>query len=637
MSTAWTSEQEVILNHTSGHGRIQAGPGTGKSTTVIALAGRLADGRDEGAIRLATFTRAATGELATKALEGDVPVEVTTVHSFALRILVHNPQWSRLPLPLRIPDEWENDNLIHEDLRVRLARRWHGLRRTTIERLEREMAAQWESMDDTRLIADIDPDLRDAYLAAWRKQRTVFGYSLFAEMPWYALELIEDHEEADLLHVECLIVDEYQDLNRCEVRLLRALADRGVDVVSVGDEDQSIYGWRMAAPEGIRHFTADFPGSIDYTLSVSQRCARRILDAAQCVIAIAPGRDAGRPRLSPADHNSDGILAYLRFPSAQAERRSVVRLLRHHHDSDEVPYARMAILMRNDYQGRWSRPLKEELDNAGVPYTDVEAALEPLHTDDARELLAVARLALNPSDDLAWWTLLKVRRGVADASLRAIADFAWDNDRRFGEQLLRLSDDDVPGLTTQSAGKAISRINEVRRVVEQVERGIPEGANWVEWLREVAAALEIPIADDLDVLMTRAAEGSAASDSIREVLAQLEPIARDIALESPGVHVMSVSRSKGLTFDVVAAIGVEEELYPSPLSDDPEEDRRLLYVAITRARYSCYLTMANTRNDGTAFSGRGDSIRSRSRCQFLSVAGIHPTNGFDYLSSRAIP
>ena len=439
----WTDEQRAILRHDGSHARIQAGPGTGKSTTVIELAGRLSSGRPDGSVRLATFTRAATTELASKALAEEVPVPVTTVHSLALTLLVRNSRWTRLPLPIRIPDQWETDQLIHEDLRVRLAQGRGGFRKSTVRSLEREMAAQWESLDETRLIGEIDPILRNDYVAAWRHQREVFGYSLFAEMPWYALELVDDHPDADLLGAEILVVDEYQDLNRCEIRLLRALGDRGISVIGVGDEDQSIYSWRMAAPEGIRQFTEDFIGARDYTLSVSQRCARRILDAAQKVIGVAPGRDHRRTPLQPAEHNPDGVSEYLRFPSDVAERRGVVKLLQHHHDHDNVPYERMAVLVRSDYQRRWSKPLRLELDTAGIPYTDVEAALEPLHSDDARELIAVARLAINRTDDLAWWTILKIRRGVSDAFIRAVADYAWGHGRRFHEQIEALTDEDI--------------------------------------------------------------------------------------------------------------------------------------------------------------------------------------------------
>ena len=637
MTVDWTDEQRAILRHTGGHARIQAGPGTGKSTTVIALAGLLSEGRSDKAIRLATFSRAATAELASMAVARDVPVQVNTVHSFALTILVRNREWGRLPSPIRIPDEWEAHDLLHDDLRLRLAPHHPGIRRATVERLEREMAAQWEAMDDTHLRAGIAPDLRAAYLAAWQRQRRVFGYSLFAEMPWYALDLIDDHPDADLDGLECLVVDEYQDLNRCETRLLAALAGRGIAVLGVGDPDQSIYSWRMAAPEGIRRFLGDFAPAQDYSLSVSQRCGRRILESAQRLIASGPGRDMARPAVRPASENPDGAFAYLRFRSAQAERRAAVRLLKHHHETEGIGLDRMAILLRSDHQHRWSTPLRSDLERAGVLFTDVEAASEPLHTEHARELLAVAKLALNRQDDLAWWTILKVCRGVADSFIRQVADVAWAHSRRFADQLLRLPDDQIPEVSATSTQRAVGRVRAVTRILDRLEGNpLAETARWIEWLREVASLLAIPIAEDLERLLITAGGNVHASEGIRTVLAQLEPVARDIAMASGGVRVMTIARSKGLTFDVVAVLGVEQELYPSPLSEDPEEDRRLLYVAITRARLACYLTMARIRHDATAFSGRGDSIRSRSRCEFLSIAGIRPDDGDQFLRDRGV-
>ncbi len=631
----WTNEQQTVISHPRGvPARIQAGPGTGKSTTVLALAERLADGQPDDSVRLATFTRAATTELATKAVDGAISVPVTTVHSFALRILVKNQQWSRLPLPLRIPDHWEFDRLIHEDLRARLAVAFPKVRKTTVRRLESEMAARWEAMDDSLLLANIDPQLRDAYVAAWTRQREVFGYSLFAEMPWYALELVEDHPEADLLSVQTLVVDEYQDLNRCEVGLLNALSLSGITIIGVGDEEQSIYSWRMAAPEGIRRFVDDFPGALDYPLSISQRCARSILTAAQRVIAIAPGRDPNRPRVTPAEHNPEGTFAYLRLASAQAERAAMARLLKHHHDQG-VPYESMAVLIRSDHQGRWSAAIRQKLTSEGIQHTNVEAALEPLHTDDARELLAIARLVFNPSDDLAWWTLLKLRRGVADGFLRLVADSAWANGRRFHEEIDALVDGSIPGATAQSMKVAVARIADIKAVLAGIAGADPpdDPGGWVVWLREVARALSIPVAAELDALFAAAIAALPPDGGMVDLISQLEPIARDLALEAPGVSVMTVARSKGLTLDVVVTIGVEAELFPSPMTRDPEEDRRLLYVAMTRARHATYLLMAKTRNDGTAYSGAGTSINSRSRCNFLSKAGIAPADGAAYLQA----
>ncbi len=288
--------------------------------------------------------------------------------------------------------------------------------------------------------------------------------------------------------------------------------------------------------------------------------------------------------------------------------------------------------LRSDYQGRWSKRLREKLSDNGIPFTDIEAALEPLYTKGARELLAVARLALYEEDDLAWWTLLHVHRGISAAFIRAVADFAAHSGRRFAQQLRRLDEDAIPGITSQSLSRATARIEQVRAVLSEVESlSLPEASNWVSWLRDIAEVLNIGISDDLNDLLTRVEGEAEVSEGVRDVLAQLEPIARDLALEQPGVSIMSVARSKGLTFDVAITVGVENELFPLPLSTVPEEDRRLLYVAITRARKASYLTMARYRNDGTAYTGSGDSVRSRSRCNFLSQAGIQLRDGDQYV------
>lgn len=195
-------EQELIIAHELGrHGRVLAGPGTGKSTTVLELAKRLLNANPEAGVKVVTFTRAATAELLEKVLEvGDVVVEPSTLHGFALSILKRNPGKAPLPEPLRIPDDWESRFLTRADLADRLRQQGHHVTVATVQKLESEMAAKWESLDPSlQLLADIDPALRNAYLSAWEWHRRVFGYSLFAEMPLYAGQLVNDHDDIDLV------------------------------------------------------------------------------------------------------------------------------------------------------------------------------------------------------------------------------------------------------------------------------------------------------------------------------------------------------------------------------------------------------------------------------------------------------
>lgn len=182
----WTYEQLAVLGHDpTVPALVIAGPGTGKSTTVIAFARAIAADQGPKAIRLATFTRAATNELAAKLEpDPDASVPVTTLHSFALGLIRSNMQWNRLPTPIRIPDDWEADQLIPPDLRLRLKPNWPDIRKDKVRKLEREMAARFESLTPEIVIeANVDPELREAFIAGWQRQRSVFGYSLFAEMP----------------------------------------------------------------------------------------------------------------------------------------------------------------------------------------------------------------------------------------------------------------------------------------------------------------------------------------------------------------------------------------------------------------------------------------------------------------------
>jgi DNA helicase-2/ATP-dependent DNA helicase PcrA len=249
-------QQAAIVQHPpQRNGRVLAGPGTGKSSTVLRLAQALADSDPPIRVRVVTFTRAATAELVDKIRdEGHEVDEPTTLHSFALSVLMRNHDLVQLPRPIRLPDDWELENLIHSDLARRLREQGHEKATTrTVKKLENELAAQWESLNpELVLLADLDPALRNAYIATWMAHRTVFGYSLFAEIPYSAHHLLEDHAGATMPTVELLVVDEFQDLNAAEIALVETLASRGISILAVGDDDQSIYGFRMADPAGIR-------------------------------------------------------------------------------------------------------------------------------------------------------------------------------------------------------------------------------------------------------------------------------------------------------------------------------------------------------------------------------------------------
>lgn len=636
-----SEEQRSLLQHPAdAHGVVLAGPGTGKSTTVLQLVGRLAESSPDIKVRVITFTRAATAELVAKIRdEGGGLIEPVTVHSFALSLLMSHQELVDLPAPLRIPDDWEAKTLVRPDLSRRLKNmNFTAATPTIVGKLEREMAAGWDRLDPGAvLLSEIDPGLRNAYRASWARHRTVFGYSLFAEMPFRAKEMLEDHpvrpEDVDLL-----IVDEYQDLNKCDIGLMQIIGSKGVAILAVGDEDQSIYSFRGAAPHGILEFATSraFPDSRTYTLTTSFRCGTTILNAARELIESSPTR-APKPPLTPGPGNPAGLVAYLRFASEDLERSGVVRLIKHLRDRQGVDPDQLVVMVRGDANHSWSRPLRDELVAAGIPAVDVEAALEPIATDTARRALAIARVCDNIEDELAWWTLLKLTRGVADSLVTAVADAAYENGERFSSRLLRLATAPVDGVSTTSHRRATEMIREILRIQEIAQGLAPpdEGSanGWADWIMRLAELVGMTLEDQFVTALTAAGAVTPIANGLRHFLNQLEPVTKDLALEEPNVAIMSMMRSKGLTRRAAIVMGVEEGIVPRPGVEDPEEERRLLYVAMTRAREFLYLTMATSRSGPTAFAGGGQAGTSRSRSPYFSGSSLQPEPGAGYLSS----
>lgn len=214
--TTWppTDEQQRIIDHDpSRHARILAGPGTGKSATVIRLMLRLGDEGKRG--RLLTFTRAATNELRQKVSEHPELLDApSTVHSFAISTLIANPGAPGLPEPIRAADDWEWKELV----RVHLA----NLIDSTVKLVDRasaEMSSNWESLEEFEA-PNLPEDVRNRFAGAWEQHRRIFGYSLLSELPFRLLRALQDHDDLDFGRWDVLVVDEYQDLNQWGAALL---------------------------------------------------------------------------------------------------------------------------------------------------------------------------------------------------------------------------------------------------------------------------------------------------------------------------------------------------------------------------------------------------------------------------------
>lgn len=636
-------DQKLIADHdTTKHGRVQAGPGTGKSLTAIALLGKL---QEQGVrARMLTFTRAATAEFADTLAEhglDDVVNEPSTVASYALTWLL-NLRSRSLPQPIRIADSWEVNNLVHEHQARLLRKLGHrGLRVKTVGNLEREMSAQWEDLNgEATPFATFDPALRDHYMGLWDEHRRRFGYTLLAELSFRATEAIEDLGGNTEPDVDFLIVDEFQDLNSADIAFIEALSNKGVRVMAIGDEDQSIYGFRYADPKGIRDFDERFTGCVDYTLTETRRFGANIVAVASALIGAAPDRTV-RPPLRAAASAVPGIFAYLCFRTGDAEAEAIARIasarLR------EEPSAKVAVLVRTQAD-TWAGVLRPVFARHGLTLANVEWVKTALESPCLRAAIALGHLAYNPADALAWWALV----GPITGTNEAVANAAYEQcgpTEGFAASLKRLRDAGFPDVGPQVGRRAgqtmaiVERRLETARTDIEAWRDAHPGDSWTEWVIEEAATgnwldeLRLgPLSTEAIRLLELVRPVIEPTVELTRYLSQLEPKGADEALkEADGVRLMTMSKSKGLTFDTAIVVGVEFEQIPFR-DANVNEERRLLYVALTRARTQCYATMATSRTFPTARIGIGDEWSDRSRCPFLvGIAGVHREGGEAYM------
>ena len=582
-------------------------------------------------IRMLTFTRAAAAEFA-ETMEreglGEGIQAPSTIHAFALGIL-RKSEWTGVPQPVRIAGSWEVAQLIRPQL-SRLLRALDHPEATpgVVGKLEAEMAAGFESLDPDRvLLGAMRPQLRNAYQGLWRQHRERLGYLLLSELPFRAADAVEDLGMPDL-DLDILLVDEYQDLNRADIHLIELVARAGIAVVAIGDEDQSIYRWRHAAPQGIRDFPADFgvDEGDDYRLTVSRRCGAAILRAAQTLIEQAPDRPR-QAGMTPYDPDKLGEIAYLRFGGMGAEAAGIAAIVAARLRAG-VPARKIAILARTRID-EWVTALRPTFDARGILIASATWVEDALRDDALIRLRASAHLSVDLDDSLAWMTLIELEPFLGNVLLDALYRVVAPGET-FAGTVRRVSNEGLAGLRQQGYAGLHAL---VERTMHELEAfAVEEGAaidDWGQWLLERATA---ELSDDAQRLLLLVGPAASSERSLAGFLGQLEPIGRDLALaEQDAVRFMTMGSSKGLTVDTAVVVGVENGYVPLPRGD-ADEERRLLYVAMTRATDFCVLTFSGRRSGPLARSGR-TNLNRRTRSPLLEGV-LDPQNASEWIGER---
>ena len=483
------------------------------------------------------------------------------------------------------------------------------------------MAAGWESLDHAKLeLADTEPVLASAFLGVWREAQEKLGFLHVSEIPYLACQLLED-QTVDV-ELDVLVVDEYQDLNRAEVKFLELLSAQ-LNIIAIGDDDQSIYGWRQAAPEALLEFCDQFAAG-EFILTACFRCGADILAPANAVIASAPSRPA-KPSLTSC-RTEPGEFVHLRFDTSDDEFDHVAEIVRHRIESGVAP-SEIAILVRSS-ASRFRSELQRRLDPSGITLTSQDWAKAVLNNEpEVRRLLVLGRLVTDPEDSIAWLSLLNNTRGIGWPSLFKIYLEACGSNRSLYEELGHQESQAFPCLTKVPSDRIERALSEVREVLAEMH-GESEGVilgpgGWGEWLLDHGDPSLL--SDDARNIFntvggTLVANGETA---LYDFINQLPALAVDLADDDPdSVRLMTMASSKGLTVNTAILLSVDDSTLPHP-SGGRDEERRILYVAMTRATDFVVVSFAETRSGSTATVGTSNWARSLTR-RLLSVSKMRP-------------
>jgi DNA helicase-2/ATP-dependent DNA helicase PcrA len=584
-----------------------------------------------------TFTRAAAHELMERVasdLPGQELPRISTLHSFALRQLLRNARrLSALPQPLRIADDWEQRNIILEDLKTLL-----GLPRIDdANDLFLQLSSDWETLAVEQ--GEYAPDPH--FIGAWQQHRTIYGYTLRSELVYQlkrALEQLQDFLlDAPIRH---LLVDEYQDLNRCDLAIIKAIANHGAQVYVAGDDDQSIYGFRKAHPQGIRSFPEEFAGSIDLPLHVCKRCDSEILRLAEFVAELDPQRipkntqpEAGRPR---------GEVALLQFANENEEASNIANLCKQLVETDHIPPESILILLRVDTRGSFSRVLREAFETIGLPMATASDESTPLEENCGREVLSILRLVNSPEDHLSWTSFLRIRRnGLGQVAISAIYDIARRSGLTFFQVINQIAED--PTRLPRFGGIVQAEVNTARHLIDQIrplDPAVPESD--LDILDFISQAVDIiipgnPETDHIKQYLTGVASMTAAQ-SLEDLLVSLQSANLDIEPDlTPGfVNVLTMHKAKGLTANAVIVMAAEDEHIPGRQTNEPGlgDERRLLFVSLSRARNILIVTYCDSRVGQQRMLGRHPRNPRRTLTRFLRDTPLHPQPGPVYVQQR---
>ena len=628
-----TDEQIPAASFCGLHTSLLAGPGTGKTFTLTKHILYLIEEKNihPSQITILTFTRAATAELKERIKEklddkGSFP-KISTLHSFALRMILKNSTRTILPQPIRIADDYEERWIIKEEIKDILD--LQKIKEVVV--LFNKLSADWET-----LTARLDgwenrfPDPQ--FLGVWQEHRRIYGYTLRSELV-YQLKLALEEEGFEFdFPIRHLLVDEYQDLNPCDLAVIKHLTNFGAELFCSGDDDQSIYGFRYANPEGIRKFSQEYIPSKSFKLETCMRCDKGILDLGMYVAQQDPRRI---PKILHCKEGAEcGEVRTLCFKGQRQEANGIAEICDWLINVKNIDPSQILILVRSDRNGIFSEVLYKSLQDKDVPIRIVSNPLAVLGTFEGRYFVCLLHLLTNRYDSLAWRVLLGIcKNGIGDKTLKKIYEIARTKGITFFEAIEYVARN--PQIIPGKGDEIQQEMNNIYAILNQIDLdSIEDLSKFIEtFANEVVK--DVGIRTEVISLFKRVVQLTEEEDLeklLRAVNISLEHEEQDIY--EGCVSIMTMHQAKGLNADAVFIVAAEDEYIPGRArGEEINDERRLLYVSLTRARHYLFVTHCQRRTGKQRHSGRTSGSTRRTLSRFLRDGPFRSIEGIEYANS----
>ena len=610
-------EQEKAVLHKDGPLLILAGAGSGKTRVLTHRIAHLISEYDVNPwnILALTFTNKAAKEMRERVDNivgyGSENIWVSTFHSTCVRILRRYIEALGYDRSFTIYDTDDQKTLM-KDICKHLNIDTKNIKERTI--LSAISSAKDELVSPERYALNVRGDfVKEKYAQAYAEyqKRLKANNALdFDDLIYKTVELFENNP--DILEYYqnrflYILVDEYQDTNTSQFRLVSLLASKYRNLCVVGDDDQSIYKFRGANIHNILNFEKQFPDTLVIKLEQNYRSTKNILKAANAVIHNNFQR---KDKALWTDNKEGELISYCQFDTEYNEADFVVNHIREEVDNAARAYSDFAILYRTNAQ---SRIFEEKLVRNNIPYKIV-GAINFYARKEIKDMLCYLKTIDNGLDDIAVKRIINVpKRGIGLTTIDRVSDYAFQNNMSFYDALRHATQ--IPGI-----GRALSKLEAFVSLIEILKgklkdpaysledlmKEIIEATGYIEDLKAEETVEAESRIENIDELLNKIIAFEQAANeppTLSEFLEEVALVADIDSLEDSTnvVVLMTLHSAKGLEFPYVYMCGMEDGVFPSYMtitSDDPteiEEERRLCYVGITRAREQLYLSSARQR------------------------------------------